>query len=122
MKLNLNKKNILVYEAYILSSLIRLGHKPSTKMKFFLNKIDRRKIVILADSLAGRCYAVTSRIWYKTINEFKSSFYDILSLTLFVIDSVANDGRKRGKLGAIEHPPLLPGINSVLLLLLLLLS
>jgi len=58
----------------------------------------------------------------KTINEFKISFYDILSLTLFVIDSVANDGRKRGKLGAIEHPPLLPGINSVLLLLLLLLS
>jgi hypothetical protein len=40
-------------------------------------------------------------------------------LTLFVIDSVANDGRKRGKLGAIEQPPLLPGINSVLLLLLL---
>ena len=52
----------------------------------------------------------------KTINEFKSSFYDILSLTLFVIDSVANDSRKRGKLGAIEHPTLLPGINSVLLL------
>lgn len=59
---------------------------------------------------------------YKTINEFKSSFYDILSLTLFVIDSVENDGRKRGKLGAMEHPHLLPGINSVLLLLLLLLS
>jgi hypothetical protein len=37
-----------------------------------------------------------------------------------VIDSAANDGRKRGKLGAIEQPPPFPGINSVLLLLLLL--
>ena len=58
----------------------------------------------------------------KTVNKFKSSFYDILYFTLFLIGSVANDGRKREKLGAIEHQTLLPGINSVLLLLLLLSS
>jgi len=69
MKLNLSKKNILDYVAYTLSSLINLGHKTSTTMKFFLNKIDRRKVVILADSLAGGCYAVTSRIWYETIRQ-----------------------------------------------------
>jgi len=59
----------LVCVAYILSSLIGLRHKTLTTKKFVLNKIHGRKIVILADSLAGRCYAGISRIRYETIRK-----------------------------------------------------
>jgi ABC-type phosphate transport system ATPase subunit len=69
LKLNLSKENTWVYVTHNISSLIRLSHKTYIGMKFSLTQTDSSKIFILADSLAGSCYAGTSRIWYEAIRK-----------------------------------------------------